>query len=127
MFLLTVTVPLAAIGALSIYRIYRAYMGGNLTVIVLATFKTYSVINIAHAFALVIQPQVSVLPVLGCSWTPTETNFVLQIGNIIALCIYDTVLLLLALYSIVRDRGLASNFDTLWAILMRDNVLYFIM
>lgn len=101
-------------------------------VLLVACFMMVQVMNVASSLALVARPQISASLTLGCFYDPTGLTFQLQLGSSIAVCVYEVALLVLALYSAFKNQASGIKFsrrslNTLWGLLIRDNVLYFLL
>jgi len=114
-------------------RVYAMYGQSRKIGILLATcFVVSQGVGIASSLSMAIDTSMIFLPIVGCIWNFSEASTQMNFGNNITLCAYDTIMVFLALYIAFKNRifgtqGSMLNFDTLWGILIRDNVLYFLV
>jgi len=121
------------LNAMMALRVYAMYgRSKKFRALLLACFSMAQTVGIASAICSVIKPDLSSSSTIGCTWRPSKASVALKFGNNISLCAYDTIMFVLALGIVFRNRtrgfyGSVFSYDNLLAILLRDNVLYFLI
>ncbi|EIW83778.1 hypothetical protein CONPUDRAFT_70726 [Coniophora puteana RWD-64-598 SS2] len=114
--------------ALRVYAMYS--QSKKICAFLIVCFAIVQVINLAGSLGLIIG--VNFFPLAsGCLFVETSAAFVLQLIVDITNCLYEVVLLVLALHRTFKDQvaNITSSwrsFNTLWSILIRDNIFYFL-
>lgn len=121
------------INAMMALRVYAMYgRSKKVGAFLIVCFTITQVLNLASSLELVIGAHIYVVPGYGCSFDETNVTVALQLGFYAVMCAYEVVLLGLALHSAFKNqesstRSSWSDYNTLWATLIRDNVLYFLL